>query len=474
MKIKIKDFGPIRNCEFDLEKDFHLIVGENNVGKSYAITIIYLIIKSALNAEEIGYFIYRHVELNPHKLIGEISENEINQQNVNDVVEYAIKEILNATFVKDLRASLTGTFETTDVLSNQFSGDDLCIELETDSSEVKLGVVDKQLSIKAHKLKRKILLKQARKLRANKFTDKEIVIYYKDSDPTSRITAVNKLISTSVIEFYLDVARQVNSIHYLPASRSGLYQALSAFGQIVAELSKSRSFLTRKVELPGISEPLSDYFIKLSNITISKKSTDGSPINKIAEEIERDILKGKVNYDSKAKRLIFLPHGTSLKLDLSTTSSMVSELSPIVSYLRYVIQQPPRYKRMFPYVIKEQISDSSPMIIIEEPEAHLHPEIQIRLTDIFASLINHGVKIVITSHSNYIFNKVNNLILGKEININAIEASVFKMTEEGSIGHILNVDDLGIDDENFVDCAEQLYNEKSELIRKINNNVYSD
>ena len=52
MKITIDNFGPIHHCEFDLEKDFHLIVGENNVGKSYAITIIYIIVKSALNIDE--------------------------------------------------------------------------------------------------------------------------------------------------------------------------------------------------------------------------------------------------------------------------------------------------------------------------------------------------------------------------------------------------------------------------------------
>ena len=45
MKISIKNFGPIHSFDFDLEKDFHVIYGKNNIGKSYAISLVYLILK---------------------------------------------------------------------------------------------------------------------------------------------------------------------------------------------------------------------------------------------------------------------------------------------------------------------------------------------------------------------------------------------------------------------------------------------
>lgn len=48
MKITLENFGPIRNFSIDLKKDFHLLVGQNNIGKSYAITAVYLIAKNLI------------------------------------------------------------------------------------------------------------------------------------------------------------------------------------------------------------------------------------------------------------------------------------------------------------------------------------------------------------------------------------------------------------------------------------------
>ncbi|OQX13783.1 MAG: hypothetical protein BWK80_42500, partial [Desulfobacteraceae bacterium IS3] len=45
MIIKIKNFGPIKEFEIDLSKDFSIIYGKNNIGKSYAVSVVYLILK---------------------------------------------------------------------------------------------------------------------------------------------------------------------------------------------------------------------------------------------------------------------------------------------------------------------------------------------------------------------------------------------------------------------------------------------
>lgn len=49
MKIQIVNQGPISKFDFDLSKDLNIIFGKNNIGKSYAITAIYLIVKNLIS-----------------------------------------------------------------------------------------------------------------------------------------------------------------------------------------------------------------------------------------------------------------------------------------------------------------------------------------------------------------------------------------------------------------------------------------
>ena len=51
------------------------------------------------------------------------------------------------------------------------------------------------------------------------------------------------------------------------------------------------------------------------------------------------------------------------------------------------------------------------LLIVDEPESHLDTANQIQFTRILARLANSGVKILITTHSDYIIREVNNLIM---------------------------------------------------------------
>jgi predicted ATPase len=72
--------------------------------------------------------------------------------------------------------------------------------------------------------------------------------------------------------------------------------------------------------------------------------------------------------------------------------------------------------------------------------------------EIFAKLIKANVKIIMTSHSDYMFNKMNNLILERQLDIASLQAIVFKETSNGdTIAKEIPTDLLGIDDENFLE-----------------------
>ena len=51
--------------------------------------------------------------------------------------------------------------------------------------------------------------------------------------------------------------------------------------------------------------------------------------------------------------------------------------------------------------------------MIDEPELGLHPENQCRIARLLARLVNAGIKVFITTHSDYIVKELNTLIMLK-------------------------------------------------------------
>ena len=50
------------------------------------------------------------------------------------------------------------------------------------------------------------------------------------------------------------------------------------------------------------------------------------------------------------------------------------------------------------------------MIIIEEPEAHLHPKMQVEFTRQLAAAVRAGVRVIATTHSEWILEELANLV----------------------------------------------------------------
>ena len=138
---------------------------------------------------------------------------------------------------------------------------------------------------------------------------------------------------------------------------------------------------------------------------------------------------------------------------------MISEIAPIVAHLKYIIKD---YNKL-------DALQSPNLLFIEEPEAHLHPKIQVELMKLFVNLSKSGVKVIVTSHSNYLFNKLSNLILAKEIDTDSVEVYHFKMGENGSYvdKNSMKIDVEGIEDANFSEIAEELYAERLGLYENL-------
>jgi predicted ATP-dependent endonuclease of OLD family len=80
------------------------------------------------------------------------------------------------------------------------------------------------------------------------------------------------------------------------------------------------------------------------------------------------------------------------------------------------------------------------LLMIDEPELNLHPENQIKMARLFAKLVNAGIRVWVTTHSDYIVKELNNCImLGNVSNRTEI---LEKYKGEYSENDILKAEDL--------------------------------
>jgi len=464
MIIKYKHFGPINEFEIDLSKNMTFIYGKNNIGKSYAITACYLILKNLINMPDRGY-LYAISERVITRRMRYISEktSQVNDVVINDEIGKIIINMLSYVFIEHLQESFVSSFTNIENISNSKTDNKFEIYLDFPLFSFTITEKDSLLTINDIKVKKRIILRGVKKHRYPRVDDKssDIFLYYHKEENFKE--DLKQFITTILEDMVSHIRNYVNNVYYLPASRSGLYQALSAFSQIVAEFAKKKSFLTNKMVLPSISEPLSDYFLRLSEIDSRLHSNE--KMLELANLIEKELLNGVVRFDQRAKKMLYKPNGTNVLLEISAASSMVAEISPIVLYLRYIVNN------IYTLTKRRRFGeDAVPLIFIEEPEAHLHPEAQAILMFLFSRLIKCKVNMIITSHSNYMFNKMNNLILSKEIDINNIQSYLLEQKDYGSEAKSMVLSKLGFNDDNFSIIAEELYNESINNIKSINGN----
>lgn len=85
-------------------------------------------------------------------------------------------------------------------------------------------------------------------------------------------------------------------------------------------------------------------------------------------------------------------------------------------------------------------SNKDDIIIIENPEIHLHPKAQSYLTDFFIMIANSGRQLIIETHSDHIFNGVRVSVYSKEIQINSVSINFFTLDSETDLSNHTKVE----------------------------------
>ncbi|MCP4216459.1 MAG: AAA family ATPase [bacterium] len=447
MKISIRNFGPIKEAHFDLTKDLVVCYGKNNIGKSYAISVIYLLLKhlDKINHNDLDRIIHNEVKAFNHQAMEQKIRDE-KKCDISDKINTLFKKILNKLLADKLADSLENTFGHRRRLKSFKARNAPLIQLETLSHTIKITVKDK-VQIKSFTLDKDVYGEYPEKKLLYSIKKDRYTLWLGQAGPVGFAENLEIFITERFENLFSHISQGEDQLLFLPASRSGIDTGMQALVPIFAELSKNRASVGREFKIPAIKEPIADYILQLSGI--HGIPTDNTHLSDIIKEIESEILEGEVGFDMEKKQLTYSPVDSGETMDMNSVSSMVAELSPFIAFLKYVLSEPIR---------KEPVRKT--VIFIEEPEAHLHPAAQIMLAGIFVKMVKAGVKLVITSHSNYVFNKLSNLLITKQLSPEVFAPIVLKQTEKGSVSQLLEADELGIEDENFIDATEELFLER--------------
>jgi len=491
MKIVIKNFGPIDSIELELTKDLHLIYGENAIGKSYATYCVYCLLKNLTN-KSISYsflnsynairkFGLEEKEAGPifiviardvlFKLRKEKKSRIAVSKEVLDFIKGRLEEIL----LNDLENSLLNTFSSLKNLRNGYSNKNYEITLELSDGTILYFISDDEgkLTLDINfEYDLEIVEKNTKSTRFSLYQNKKKVFGVATEEAFIREFELSMYYIINGLLRALDF--NIRDIYYLPASRSGLYQALNSFTPIIAELTQNRFFIQRRnIELPSLPEPLSDYFIDLSTVNKKNVNTEFLPL---INQLQNEIIKGEVDFDENTKRITYKPKDVDIELGLAESSSMVAEMSPLILYLKHIINYKVGSNRVRePLLFDEEEffgnwrAKGIDILFIEEPEAHLHPEVQITLMEVFSKLISYNIKLFITSHSNYMFNKINNIIIKKDIDVSKVAVYHLVRTPNGTRqNEEMVATGEGIMDDNFQTVSEKLYNERMNSLEEQN------
>lgn len=125
---------------------------------------------------------------------------------------------------------------------------------------------------------------------------------------------------------------------------------------------------------------------------LSAYSRAKSNFRDLADELEVAVLQGRFKLNEHGDMLFFPSASPQQSLGLHQSASVVKSLSALVFYFRHLAQQDDH-------------------IIIDEPELNLHPDNQRKVARVLAKAANRGIKIMMSTHSDYLIGEFNNLLM---------------------------------------------------------------
>ena len=366
--LHVENFARIKEADIEISP-LMCFIGDNNSGKSYMMSLLWGLLSSGevmLNKSHIDKFSTSTINFLDEWLDSNIGKeiilnNEIQKEYVkwfNELLGECKLDLVRHIFNYDIEIDklIISNFETKNeiVINVNFDNDMFDLEFK----------INGDLSFGLHSFsgERKKLIRQ-----------------------------LNFLISWNLLTRGLTAplppAHIVDYPVYLPASRTGF---ILTYTNIASSAIKT---VFSKKSPPDLTETLTLPYINfLQNLIMLKVLKNPLPGRKdhLLDFLKKYLIKGEVSLKEDIGVIKYKPNDIENELSMSVTSSVVTEIAAI-------------------YLILNS-HHNCPLFIIEEIEAHLHPELQKRIAQFTIRLIHSGINVWITTHSDTILQHFNNMI----------------------------------------------------------------
>ena len=245
-----------------------------------------------------------------------------------------------------------------------------------------------------------------------------------------------------------------NAGYYLPADRGGV---MHLYHTIVSALVRNASRISPGRNTPMLSGVMGDFLQNLLDIDIEKQ---GHTESDRAESLERKLLKGSISIeksDIEYPRFAYSPADWGRFLSFLNVSSMVSELAPVALYLRHHVRE-------------------GDLLILEEPEAHLHPAMQVAFVREIAEWVRQGIRVILTTHSEWVLEELANIVAageaGETDGLGRQAVGMWLFEPQQSLSGATRIREIGWDPDeggfatDFDDVARNLHNKWAELMNR--------
>lgn len=371
-KLKVSGYGKIKSAEIEV-KPLTLFVGDNNSGKSYLMSLLWGIRNFGI-AGLLGYkgqetrevlavadWVKRQLKITWQQGSGTAQVNEIADE---------LRIILREGLICNKDHIIRKIFNSSDVRIKE-----LQIEL--------IGLDDISLGF---------MKEEPNEVQIKNNTEQRDIFSF----PYSQIDNIDVFSNRFWVFIVLSLLTGIefgtsdgaDEDIYLPAARTGFMLTKDIINKVGRNVVFNLAG-TEPRDLSPFTRPINQFLDVMNDLTFER--TGYELFDPVVEYLERGMVEGNVEISSLPnKEISYVPSGQKKGLPLRAVSAVVTELSPLILILKY----------------KKPLD----MLFYEEPEMCLHPQLQQKMGKVICQLVNAGLGMVVTTHSDIILQHINNML----------------------------------------------------------------